>query len=1195
MNLANVSYWSTQAPFIDRFKTSGDWKARNAAGAEIKGAAVPLDANGHPTGLPSGAAKLTVSVGLDPVGEAPIDTYKLSWSGKADVALTGVKIISKTANSILFEATNPDDVSVTLSVKGLSTTDPLRDIHVVRTDQLGLFTAGEIFNPAFLEKASSWDVLRLMDWGNINESEAVTWADRATMADASWATKAHADGVPLEVMVRLANETGTDMWWNVPTRADDSYVRNALSYIRDHLDPTLKVHVEYSNEVWNWAFDASKYAQDEANRRWGVDANRDGVINENDKAEAVKGSWMVYYGYRSAQVADMAQEVFGAAADARLETVLAGHTNNSGNFRYIADGIARAGLGSAGALFDEYAVTTYFGNQLSTAAEDPTAKATVLGWAKGGEAGMAAAFRELEQGGSLASNLSLAALTENIAEQANIAQINGMTLVAYEGGAHVTPGNYEGSEQEVMRDFIGRMMNDPRMGALYTKMARMFEEAGGETLVAFYDVGTNLASGYWGNLDSIYDTGSARYDALLAIQAAARAESGLPILDDVAAIVQPTAVGVIAGTANADNLTARVEGQIVQALAGNDTLTGSSGSDTLDGGSGTDKMSGGQGDDRYAVDDARDLITETKGAGTDTVQTALTSYVLAANVENLVLTASGLATATGNELDNMIVATGGGAKLIGLAGNDTLTGGTGNDTLEGGAGTDSLSGGAGDDTYIVTDAADRLVEAADQGRDTVLTTVTSWTLAANFENLTFTGKGVFTGIGNAAANVITGGESADTLDGGAGADLLIGGGGNDLFVVDDAGDRVQEAANAGVDRVQTTLAQYTLSDNVEHLFARSGGSFTGNAAGNLMTAESGAAALYGLAGIDTLTGGAGNDTLDGGTGGDVLAGGQGDDLYIVDDKSDRITELANSGFDTVQTMMAAYSLGSGVEALRYGGSDAFNGRGNELGNTLAGGKGDDTLDGRTGADTMAGGSGNDTYYVDNAGDRVVEDAASGNDAVIAVVNFALPVDVEALLLSGSATNGTGNDGDNRLTGTTAANLLSGLGGNDVIDGMSGNDQIDGGAGNDTLYGAVGNDTLVGGAGDDALFGDGANDVLRGGGGRDLLTGGVGADRFAFGAGELANDRSATAAILDFIRKDGDRIDLSGIDAVAGGADNAFSFLGGSAFSRQAGQLRVQANGASYDVLGDLNGDGVADFILEVTSKSGMLVAADFVL
>ena len=257
---------------------------------------------------------------------------------------------------------------------------------------------------------------------------------------------------------------------------------------------------------------------------------------------------------------------------------------------------------------------------------------------------------------------------------------------------------------------------------------------------------------------------------------------------------------------------------------GDDTLIGGTGDDTLIGGTGDDTMVGGAGNDVYIVDSLGDTVTEAANAGTDEVETALASYSLAgiANLENLIGTALGGQTLTGNALDNVIAGNGGNDTLDGGAGNDTLIGGTGDDTMSGGpgddmmvggAGADALTGGAGNDTYVVDNIGGVVTEAAGQGTDTVQSSL-SYTLGADVENLTLTGVASLYGVGNTDGNVLTGNGAAnflvdlagnDTLDGGAGADGMLGGTGNDMYVVDNAGDFVVESANEGTDTVDATI------------------------------------------------------------------------------------------------------------------------------------------------------------------------------------------------------------------------------------------------------------------------------------------------------------------------------------------------------------------------------------------------------
>ncbi|WP_439544392.1 M10 family metallopeptidase C-terminal domain-containing protein [Hyphomicrobium sp.] len=248
---------------------------------------------------------------------------------------------------------------------------------------------------------------------------------------------------------------------------------------------------------------------------------------------------------------------------------------------------------------------------------------------------------------------------------------------------------------------------------------------------------------------------------------------------------------ILNGMAGNDTLSGGAGNDSLYGGVGNDTLRGDAGNDRLDGGTGNDNLIGGIGDDIYVVDAVGDDVTEAASAGTDAVHTALASYVLDTNVENLVYTGTATFAGTGNELANTI--TGGANKdvLAGKGGNDILNGGAGvdtlygdggNDTLNGGAGADYMYAGSGNDIYIVDDARDTIWENLNDGTDTVRTALGSFTLGANFENLVFTGTGAFKGTGNALNNALTGGAGNDTLYGLAGNDSLVGGAGADTLI-----------------------------------------------------------------------------------------------------------------------------------------------------------------------------------------------------------------------------------------------------------------------------------------------------------------------------------------------------------------------------------------------------------------------------
>ena len=481
-------------------------------------------------------------------------------------------------------------------------------------------------------------------------------------------------------------------------------------------------------------------------------------------------------------------------------------------------------------------------------------------------------------------------------------------------------------------------------------------------------------------------------------------------------------------------------------------LTGGAGNDTLNGAAGADTMIGGVGNDIYIVDSTGDIVTENANEGIDTVQSSVT-YTLGNNIENLTLTGTTAINGTGNALDNV---------LIGNSAINTLTGGAGNDTLDGGAGADKLTGGTGNDLYIVDNTADVITENANEGADTVQSSVT-FTLGANVENLTLTGTVAINATGNTLNNILIGNSAANTLSGGTGADTMSGGAGNDTYVIDNVGDVVIESINEGIDLVQSSVT-YTLSANVENITLT--GTTAINATGNLLDNV-----LTGNSAANTLSGGAGNDTLNGGTGADTMIGGVGNDTYVVDNAGDIVTEGASEGIDTVQSSIT-YTLGNNVENLTLTGTTAINGTGNTLDNiltgnsainTLTGGAGNDTLDGGAGADKLLGGLGDDTYVVDNTGDLITENVNQGIDLVRSSVTYTLVANVENLTLTGTtAINGTGNTLNNVLVGNSAVNTLTGGAGNDTLDGAAANDSLVGGTGNDTyLFGrGYGVDTVI---------------------------------------------------------------------------------------------------------------------------------------
>ncbi|MHC8328847.1 calcium-binding protein [Pseudomonas sp. LB1P83] len=573
-----------------------------------------------------------------------------------------------------------------------------------------------------------------------------------------------------------------------------------------------------------------------------------------------------------------------------------------------------------------------------------------------------------------------------------------------------------------------------------------------------------------------------------------------------------------------------------------DSLIGNALSNLLNGMAGADTMDGGAGNDSYIVDDVGDVVIE-RGASTSEIDTVYSyiDYTLGSNLENLILVDGANLNGTGNGLNNVI------------------TGNSSNNILDGGIGADYLAGGTGNDTYIVDNINDVIVETSTlAGEIDTVRSSSSFTLSNNLEILTLTGTANTYGIGNALNNVITGNEGNNQLNGGAGLDTLIGGKGNDDYGLDQAGELalVQENANEGIDTLYVTYAPTAQTDvvdlnlsnlhNVENVLLLGTGAFT--ALGNDLN--------------NTLTGNSANNVLNGDLGADLMIGGAGNDTYVVDNIGDVISETSAlvSEIDTVSSSLD-YTLGTNLENLTLLGAANLNGTGNALNNVIIGNTGNNILDGGIGADYLAGGTGNDTYIVDNTRDVIVETSTlTGEiDTVRSSATFTLSNNLEVLTLTGAANiDGIGNALNNLITGNDGNNQLVGGAGLDTLIGGKGNDdygldqagelalvQENINEGTDTLYVlynataqtdvvdlnlsnlhnvenvlllGTGAFTALGNDLNNTLTGNNADNVLNGGLGADLMIGGVGNDTYVVdNIGDVVNETSTLVSEIDTVR------------------------------------------------------------------------------
>lgn len=566
-----------------------------------------------------------------------------------------------------------------------------------------------------------------------------------------------------------------------------------------------------------------------------------------------------------------------------------------------------------------------------------------------------------------------------------------------------------------------------------------------------------------------------------------------------------------------------------------------------------------------------------------------------------------------------------GSVLTGSAFREEFNGGNNADTMRGGAGADTLNGNVGADVFRYLSAAEIAGDVIDGG-------LGSDTLQVEFTGAAdFTAATIFSNVGPSIEALVLSGGGAHTVTFNAsdfdGVNRLS----TSLAVTgDNAGADTITINNAGFlfNLSALDLQGWQAQDRIVVNSDTGGSEVTGTAFSDVINGAAGQDTMYGTLGADAFRGAGGNDdftytsnaqiagdTIDGG----ADAGGNGDVLRV--------------NFAGLADFRAATILSTGqssVELLRIGGGDheiRFNGNqfgGNGLASTMR----------------VQGNSGTDSLHFDNVTGTIDLSSVGfatwtpGTD-LITITGVA-----GAQSITGSTQNDSidGGEGNDTIIGGSGADVLVGGGGIDIVSyeaattamtvSMSGSWSVNGfadgvgdvvsgvegirtGSGADSITGSVNMDWIEGGSGNDTLLGGQGNDTLIGGQGKDILTGGGGIDRLVI---QSLADSPVTFAGRDVFNTfaHGDKIDLSAIDArtnLAG--DQAFTFIGAATFSGVSGQLRFDMTNISvtgvkaYTAYGDVNGDRVADFSLQIytaptTDRTGQpqtwnLASWDFVL
>lgn len=469
INLSGPADWNTELPFVDVFRLSRSWISQMKDAGWGKGPELDLDEKGWVKSLEPDCWAETVMLTIDG-GRFPEGIYTVLYDGEGRLTFGGpVSVESESDGRVSLFVRSGETGSVFLRIVETNPQNYVRNIRVIMPGFEENY-AEQVFHPLFLERWKGMAVLRFMDWGHTNNSPVKDWSDRALPDQATWTGKA---GIPIEVMIDLSNRIKVEPWFCIPHLATDDFVRNFAKLVKEKLDPSLRVHLEYSNEVWNGMFEQARWAEAQAKelglgppeRPW------------EGRAE--------FYVMRTLEIFKIWEEVFGGKE--RLVRHLAWQAAGG---EYWSDGmvLARTKPGDVDAL----SIAPYISMNIperSNNAGQLTAEQV--------------AAMSVEEILDHVEQVSLPECINWMYIQKSVADKYGIMLTAYEGGQHLV-GVAGGENNEVLTKKLHEANRHPRMGAIYKKYFDEWKNVGGDLFAVFASIAKWTKWGSWG-LAEYYD------------------------------------------------------------------------------------------------------------------------------------------------------------------------------------------------------------------------------------------------------------------------------------------------------------------------------------------------------------------------------------------------------------------------------------------------------------------------------------------------------------------------------------------------------------------------------------------------------------------------------------------------------------------------------------------------------------------
>jgi hypothetical protein len=504
IGLAGIADYSSEFPFLDQFKVSRKWIPQQDGRGWGDGDPLELDDAGWVKSLKPGQSADRILINVKDK-HWPFDRYVVRYEGSGKVTYDRNATKDETASSPNRDVINVDLEKGGMTVLRITETDPnnyIRNITVVPEDYIEEYDQGEIFNPLFLKVIKPFRAIRFMDWMRTNHSDQSQWSNRPKVDDLDY----RYSGIPIEIMVNLANTIHADPWFNMPHLATEEYMQEFAKYVRDNLDPNLTAYVEHSNEVWNWGFEQAQYANKTGRERWAVNG---------DPKTAPGNSYMQWHGMRTAQMCDIWKGTF-AGETHRVHCTLGvqkgweGLEQGALNCpKWVEEGneaCYKHGIDSIG-------VTTYFSGCVNGKKKDEESNEIIRSWFQEPDGGITKGMEQISNAAHFPCDNTSAG--DNFKYYKEVADEYGLQLVAYEGGQHITGNSHPSQNDEEFINFHMALNRDSRMSDRYQEMFTNWKNSGGTLMMHFMDVSTPNKFGSWGALEYLTQGSSPKYDALI--------------------------------------------------------------------------------------------------------------------------------------------------------------------------------------------------------------------------------------------------------------------------------------------------------------------------------------------------------------------------------------------------------------------------------------------------------------------------------------------------------------------------------------------------------------------------------------------------------------------------------------------------------------------------------------------------------